>query len=768
MIEAEQSEEQEVLRERLASWSLDRLQQEGYCITGLSAFWQERQQFGRPVASFFMGPGIMLPSEHRFDNGTQVLVTRLDPLKEEPQRGSIVSTTDSQLRVSFTEKFELDEGIWRLDVGQSNIVYERMRTAIHQLNYDPALQESDASDVSSDRQVILQGTHLRDILLRSFAPEDEDVEVEHEWSDSGFQAESRGATPSPPPLALDGLFKNDARIQSWAKRYSRSSPVIVEGDPVMGAMNDTQIRAVAMMLDNRFTLVQGPPGTGKTKTVIEAVKLLKVHFRVPYPILLCTYTNVAVDNLVEGLVNASLDPVRIGYNGKMKASLLDYSLDVKLSTHELAPEYERSKTKLEAVHKKRRELVKRIMELGQKRSGSLAVRISNMEADAIAMERQISFLKSKTYALYLRMVKDILSRADVVCTTCITSASSSLNVIDFPLVFIDEASMSTEPASLIPLMKGSEHVALIGDHKQLPPVITSPEAQAKGFGISLFERLSEENFLPSIMLDVQYRMHPTISQFPSQEFYNYSLRDGTVDAHGNVPSRLLPPESTVFPETTEPTKRPSVIFLDHVGAESMKDRSRVNWNEAHIVCSLVEDLLKNNEHMQGKDIGIIAPYVAQISLLTRLFNLDVKYKNRFESVLGSQRAMQLADIEIKTVDGFEGREKDVIIFSTVRNNDGGHIGFLADRRRLNVGLTRAKRGLFVVGNISTLKAGKVSRDGEDGVVRVGKGAEAWRRYAAFLSEHNLIVKLSGDRLRKMLYGNFPKGVQVNGYNSIRS
>ncbi len=140
----------------------------------------------------------------------------------------------------------------------------------------------------------------------------------------------------------------------------------------------------------------------------------QVHFRVPYPILLCTYTNVAVDNLVEGLVNASLDPVRIGYNGKMKASLLDYSLDVKLSTHELAPEYERSKAKLEAVHKKRRELVKRITELEQKRSGSLAVRISNMEADAIAMERQIGFLKSKTYALYLRMVKDILSRADVV------------------------------------------------------------------------------------------------------------------------------------------------------------------------------------------------------------------------------------------------------------------------------------------------------------------------------------------------------------------
>ena len=97
------------------------------------------------------------------------------------------------------------------------------------------------------------------------------------------------------------------------------------------------------------------------------------------------------------------------------------------------------------------------------------------------------------------------------------------------------------------------------------------------------------------MLDVQYRMHPTISRFPSGEFYDNMLRDGTVDAQGNVSSRLLPPESTVFPPLLEGPLRPSVVFLDHVGAESMKDRSRVNWNEAHIVCSLVEDLLLNNE-----------------------------------------------------------------------------------------------------------------------------------------------------------------------------
>ena len=170
--------------------------------------------------------------------------------------------------------------------------------------------------------------------------------------------------------------------------------------------------------------------------------------------------------------------------------------------------------------------------------------------------------------------------------------------------------------------------------------------------------------------------------------------------------------------------------------------------------------------MRASDIGIIAPYVAQISLLTRLFTIDPKRRERFVSVLGQHRADELANIEIKTVDGFEGREKEVVIFSTVRNNPLGHIGFLADHRRLNVGLTRAKRGLFIVGSISTLKQGKVSGDPGSGAVRVGKGAHAWRRYAEFLAQEKLIVSLQGDVLAKLLHGNLrglPPTTSGSGY-----
>lgn len=250
LLEHERAQEEAVLRERLSTWSLRRLCEEGYAITDLSAYWVEkkRSQKAHKTISFQLGPGVVLP-ENRFENGTQVLISRFDPLKEKPVRGSVVSKGTSHLRVGVdNEEFEPD-GAWRIDVGGSASVYDRMAHAVKGLGNVPV---TGGGDVNED--VICTGTHLADVLL------------------AGFSQENSVPTSTSSP----GIFRNDMRIASWAARYMRPKPLVMEGDPPLEGLNDTQRRAMAMMVGERFSLIQGPPGTGKTKTIIETVKLLKV------------------------------------------------------------------------------------------------------------------------------------------------------------------------------------------------------------------------------------------------------------------------------------------------------------------------------------------------------------------------------------------------------------------------------------------------------------------------------------------------------------
>ena len=223
-------------------------------------------------------------------NGTQVLLSRHDPLQELPLRGTVLAGNATQLRVMFDHKFDIGDGLWRLDVGRSNIVFERMRAAVLHLNHDPAILEADQSP---DSQFVIQGTHLRDVLLRSFSPASVSLHQPLQAPDE-VQYVSRETLEhqSRDQCEHGGAFKDDMLIQSWARRYARTNPIIMDGDPVLDELNATQIRAVAMMIGERISLIQGvrrrswqihkistilqPPGTGKTKTILEAVKLLKV------------------------------------------------------------------------------------------------------------------------------------------------------------------------------------------------------------------------------------------------------------------------------------------------------------------------------------------------------------------------------------------------------------------------------------------------------------------------------------------------------------
>ena len=191
------------------------------------------------------------------------MVSRIDPLREQHRMGSVVSRTAANIRICFPDSFDdLDQGVWRLDLGRPNLVYERMRKAVSHLQHDP--QEIEQMSAGSSSQYVLQGTKLRDVILRTFDPENSP------WQDHAqLQAPDDVAYPSHDVLEHEargktnfsdlGAFRNDQRILSWAKRYSRDNPIVMDGDPPID-LNNSQRRAIATMIGQRISLVQGVGG----------------------------------------------------------------------------------------------------------------------------------------------------------------------------------------------------------------------------------------------------------------------------------------------------------------------------------------------------------------------------------------------------------------------------------------------------------------------------------------------------------------------------
>ncbi|XP_034220358.1 probable helicase MAGATAMA 3 isoform X9 [Prunus dulcis] len=315
-----------------------------------------------------------------------------------------------------------------------------------------------------------------------------------------------------------------------------------------------------------------------------------------------------------------------------------------------------------------------------------------------------------------RFRAEILEEAVIVFSTLSFSGSPLFSKYNrgFDVVIIDEAAQAVEPAILVPLTNGCKQVFLIGDPVQLPATVISPIAAKFGYGMSLFERFQRAGY-PVTMLKMQYRMHPEIRSFPSREFYSESLEDG--------------------PNIKEQTKRswhdyrcfgPFCFFDLHEAKESEDSGSKSNDAEVEFVMLLYNKLVsKYPELKSSHQFAIISPYAAQVNLL----------KERFKSTFGVQSEKV---VDITTVDGCQGREKDVAIFSCVRASEKGAIGFLADFRRMNVGITRAKSSILVVGSASTLRKGDKhwnnlveSAEKRDSVFKVSKP------YASFFSDENL-------------------------------
>lgn len=233
---------------------------------------------------------------------------------------------------------------------------------------------------------------------------------------------------------------------------------------------------------------------------------------------------------------------------------------------------------------------------------------------------------------------------------------------------------------MIPLVMGCKQAVLVGDHQQLGPVIMNKKAARAGLSQSLFERLVVLGNRP-IRLQVQYRMHPALSEFPSNMFYEGTLQNGVT-----APERLRRHVDFPWPVADIP-----MFFHQNMGTEeiSSSGTSFLNRTEASNVEKMVTKFFKSG--VTPSQIGVITPYEGQRSYIATYMQLH-----------GSLKKDLYKEVEVASVDAFQGREKDYIIVSCVRSNEHQGIGFLNDPRRLNVALTRAKYGTVILGNPKVL------------------------------------------------------------------
>ncbi|XP_059452744.1 uncharacterized protein LOC132183340 isoform X2 [Corylus avellana] len=266
---------------------------------------------------------------------------------------------------------------------------------------------------------------------------------------------------------------------------------------------------------------------------------------------------------------------------------------------------------------------------------------------------------------------------------CTASSSAKLHRTEASMEFlvIDEAAQLKECESAIPLqLDGVRHAILIGDERQLPAMVKSEISKTAEFGRSLFERLVMLRRRKHL-LDIQYRMHPTISLFPNREFYDKLISDAPNVKGRDYEKRFL--QGSMYSSY-------SFISIAHGKEEFGLGYSKKNTVEAAVVSEIVGNLFKQFLVTKEKvSIGVISPYKAQVSAIEERVRKYSKSNSGFT-------------VNVRSVDGFQGGEDDVIIISTVRCNGSGRVGFLSNRQRANVALTRARYCLWILGNGVTL------------------------------------------------------------------
>lgn len=447
------------------------------------------------------------------------------------------------------------------------------------------------------------------------------------------------------------------------------------------SLNNSQKEAIRFALASpEVALIHGPPGTGKTHTLIELIlQMLKRNLRV----LVCGPSNISVDNIVERLAPHKVPIVRLGHPARLLPSVLNHSLEVLTKTSEAAA----------IVQDVRKEMDDKQASIRKTRNGR----------ERRAIYGDLKELRKEYREREGKCVDNLVRRSKVVLATLHGAGGFQLKSQEFDVVLIDEASQALEAQCWVPLLNAKK-VVLAGDHLQLPPTVKSSHSKAEDeksskkdrlrtleedltkfavgddekkaaksatLELTMFDRLlSLHGNSIKRLLTIQYRMHENIMRFPSEELY-----DSELTAAEHVKTRLLK-DLPYEVQDTEDTREP-LVFVDTQGGdfpektedESIGKKSAIfgdsksNEMEAAIVTLHVAKLVTAG--VKAEDIAVVTPYNAQLSILSQLL------RDAYPS------------IELGSVDGFQGREKEAVIVSLVRSNPECEVGFLGEKRRLN-------------------------------------------------------------------------------------
>ena len=418
-------------------------------------------------------------------------------------------------------------------------------------------------------------------------------------------------------------------------------------------LNASQEKAVNEVLWAKdVAVVHGPPGTGKTTTLVEAIfETLRRESQV----LVCAQSNMAVDWISEKLVDRGINVLRIGNPTRVNDKMLSFTYERRFEAH---PDY----PQLWSIRKAIREL-----------------RQQRKHADS--WHQKMDRLKSRATELELCIRSSLFGEARVIASTLTGAANRVLEGEKYSTLFIDEAAQALEAACWIAIRKAGR-VILAGDHCQLPSTVKSIMALKGGLGKTLMERIVENKPETVTLLKMQYRMNEQIMKFSSEWFYHGMVESAPTVSHRGILDYDTP---MMWIDTAECDGKEEFVG---------ENFGRINRAEAELTLQTLQQYLekigKQRILEESIDVGIISPYRAQVQLLRK----ELRKREFFRPY----RHL----LTVNTVDGFQGQERDIILISLVRSNDGGDIGFLRDLRRMNVAITRARMKLIILGSSETM------------------------------------------------------------------